>query len=67
MWCGCWCQAEMLTYWDFPTQSFLKFTENGPKSRKYPASRISVEANATLMSDVQSDWIDWFDLTGRQQ
>lgn len=44
----------------------LRFTENGLKDRKYPVSVISVVANALLLSEVR-EWLDYFNLTGRQQ
>ncbi len=58
---------KLLIYWDFHTQPYLGFTENGPKKRKYPVSGSCVDKNALLMSEVRGEWADWLEMIERQQ
>ncbi len=37
----------------FPRTTISRFTENGPKKRKYPVSSSCVDKNASLMSEVR--------------
>ncbi len=48
-----WVFQKLLIYWDFHEQPSLEFTENGPKTRKYPVSGRCVDKNAWLMSEVR--------------
>ncbi len=43
--------SKLLIYWDFHTQPFIGFTENGLKKTKYPVSRSYVDENNLLMSE----------------
>ncbi len=51
----------------FSRTTISRFTENGPKKRKYPASGSCVEENALLMSEVRGEWADWLEMIERQQ
>ncbi len=51
-----WVFQKLLIYWDFHTQPSLGFTENGPKTRKYPVSCRCVDENALLMLEVRGQW-----------
>ncbi len=46
-----WVFQKQLIYWDFHGQPSLRFTENGPKKRKYPVSGSCVDKNALLRSE----------------
>ncbi len=48
-----WVFQKLLIYWDFHAQPSLRFTESGPKKRKYPVSGSCVDENALLMSEVR--------------
>ncbi len=58
---------KQLIYWDFHAQPSLRFTENGPKKRKYQMSGSCVHENALLMSEVRGEWADWLEIIKRQQ
>ncbi len=62
-----WVFKKLLISWDFHTQPSLGFTENGPKTRKYPVSGSCVDENAFLMSEVRGEWADWLEMIERQQ
>ncbi len=62
-----WVFQKLLIYWDFHTQLYLGFTENGPKKRKYPVSGSCVDETALLMSDVRGEWTDWLEIKERKQ
>ncbi len=62
-----WVFKKLLINWDFYAQSFLGFTENGPKKRKYPVSGSCVDENALLMSEVRGEWADWLEMIERKQ
>ncbi len=49
------------------TADLLRFTENGPKKRKYPLSGSCVDENALLKSEVRGEWADWLEMIERQQ
>ncbi len=42
----------------FSCTTISRFTENGPKKRKYPVSGSCVDENSLLMSEVRGEWAD---------
>lgn len=44
---------KVLIPWDFHTQPFARFAENGLKKRKYPVSSSCLGPNALLMPEVR--------------
>ncbi len=52
---------------DLLGQPYLRFTENGPKKRKYPVCGSCMDENALLMSEVRGEWADWLEMIERQQ
>ncbi len=51
----------------FSRTTIFRFTENGPKKRKYPVSGSCVDENALLISEVRGEWTDWLEMIERQQ
>ncbi len=51
----------------FSHTTISRFTENGPKKRKYQVSGSCVDENALLMSEVRGEWTDWLEMIERQQ
>ncbi len=51
----------------FSHTTISRFTENGPKKRKYPVIGSCVDENALLMSEVRGEWADWLEMIERQQ
>ncbi len=51
----------------FSHTTISRFTENGPKKRKYPVSGSCVDENALVMSEVRGEWTDWLEMIERQQ
>ncbi len=51
----------------FSHTTISRFTENGPKNRKYPVSGSCVDENVLLMSEVRGEWTDWLEMIERQQ
>jgi len=49
---------NLLSYWDFYAQPFLRFTKNGVKREKYSVCGSPVGENALLMLEVREDWAD---------
>ncbi len=60
-----WVFQKRRIYWDFHAQPSLRFTENGPKKRKYPVNGSCVDENAFLMSEVRGEWADWLEMIER--
>ncbi len=51
----------------FSHTTISRFTENGPKKRKYPVSGSCVDENVLLMSEDRGEWTDWLEMIERQQ
>jgi len=49
---------NLLSYWDFHTQPFLRFTKNGVKREKHPVCGSPVGENALLMLEVRGERAD---------
>lgn len=52
---GYWCQTRWSEYfgnWDFPTQLYLGFTDNGPTRRKYPVRDRYLGEISLLVSEI---------------
>jgi len=50
--------SNLLSYWDFHTQSILMFTKNGVKREKHPVCSSPEGENALLMLEVRGEWAD---------
>ncbi len=61
------CLSKTADLLGFSHTTISRFTENGPKKRKYPVSGSCVDENALLMSEVRGEWTDWLEMIERQQ